>query len=110
MIIFTWTGKGWVLIVLPCAILCLGGFIGDALGLFPTYTLLYLLVGLILSALANWFVGSAMNKEKTVAYDQNTGVPITVKNQHTLFNIPAQYSAVILLALAILSLVVYLVS
>ena len=84
--------RGWG--VLALLIGGLGGGLGTGLGValggardranYGTVT------GLLLAAVAIWFVGSALNKPKP-GYHPATGQPVLFRNQHSLFFVPMQF-------------------
>jgi hypothetical protein len=91
-----WTG--WGIVALPFfALGALGGTsIGVALGLGEgdmatgAETNIGTAVGLALAGVAVWFLGRWMNRPQD-GFDQRTGQPVQVRNQHRLFFVPIQY-------------------
>jgi hypothetical protein len=92
-----WTGWGG----LSPALFLVGtlGFAGifDVLGVNPRAGGV---VGALLAGIAVWFVGIRMNRP-VPGYDRNTGEAVMYKNQHTLFWIPMQYTAVLGIPIAL---------
>ena len=100
MIFISWTGLGWLFLLIPCLVLIVCGLMTDVLGrayLAPLFS-----VGLVLSAIISWFFGKKINEEKIVAYDEENGEPIIRKNMHTIWSMPVQYLSFILIGLAVL--------
>lgn len=51
-------------------------------------------LGLILAAVAVWYLGQRLNRPVD-GYHPKTGEPVKLRNRHTLFFIPMQYWALI---------------
>ena len=104
MYIITWTGMGWLFLVIPGVILIVCGLISDVIG---TGYLPHLFgVGLILSAVICWFFGKKVNEEKIITYDEENGDPIIQKNMHTLWSIPVQYFSFIFAGIAVICVLI----
>ena len=102
--IITWTGLGWLFLLIPCIILIICGFMTDIFG--AAYITHFFMIGFILSSIICWFLGKKVNKEKIIAYDDQTGDPIIQKNIHTLWSMPVQYFSLVLLGFAIICFLV----
>jgi hypothetical protein len=91
-----WTG--WGIVALPVfALGALGGTsIGVALGLGAgdmatgADTNIGTAVGFALASVGVWFLGRRLNRPRD-GFDQRTGQPMQVRNQHRLFFVPIQY-------------------
>ena len=104
-----WTGLGWLFLLIPCVLLIIGGLLMDLLGIQGRdYLGLYVSCGLLLSSLPVWFLGKKVNKEKSEV-DVVSGATITTKNKHTLWYLPVQNFAFILLGLGVIILVIALI-
>ena len=98
-------GWGWLFIVGTCLLFVLGVLIGDfILNLdMGRYAGVCGIIVLLISAVAYWFIGKEINKERIVDYDAEDN-PITQKNQHTIYYIPVQYFSIVLLVAVVLIL------
>lgn len=90
-----WTGWGPVSILVVGVGLVLGHTVGDFFGLTKFTTSI---VGLILGASANWFVGRMLNNpaRDRQLIDPKTGEAVLLKHRHTLFWVPIQYWSIII--------------
>jgi hypothetical protein len=93
-----WTGWG----ILAVPLFALGALGGTSIGLVLGFgtgdmrtgaeTNIGTAVGLGLASVAVWFLGQRLNAPRQ-AFDQRTGQPVQVANQHRLFLVPVQYLA-----------------
>lgn len=94
-----WKGWGIIGILFPMLIALLLA----SLGFTDENSNWIYLIGLLLSAVAVWFIGKRLNKDKDEIFtNERTGERFKLGNRHTLFFIPLQYYAFIYPILGIL--------
>jgi hypothetical protein len=99
-----WQGWGCLTIVIGFGALLVAQLLADALfgkSFYPGNPWLRL-VALIAGAVAVWFVGRWLNgRPGRVVIDKATGQEITLRARHTLFFIPMQYWAPIMVLIGL---------
>lgn len=120
----TWTGKGWLFILIAPLVLILAFIISPIFGvdlgaIDPANAVVMegrrlqviciLSIGLILSSPIYWFLGKKVNAEKQIGVDPETDESVYAKNLHTIWKLPVQYYSFIFLGIGIVLLVAAIV-
>lgn len=100
-----WSGKGYLVIVMALAAILAVNLATDYVLFQPGYykaTGWPKLMGLCLAALPTWWLGVHLNRAKgKVLIDPETGREVILPNNHSLFFLPMQYWAFVLVAFGI---------
>ncbi|MDA8370184.1 MAG: hypothetical protein M0026_09980 [Nocardiopsaceae bacterium] len=101
-----WRGWGILVLLIALAAAAPGGLAVEAV-LGPELAEFGVAGGLAVAAIAVFFIGQKFNAPRQ-GYHQSTGQPVMYRNGHTLFFIPMQYWAFILLAISVVVIVMTL--
>jgi len=82
-----WQGLGFLAVLIPMILI---GLIGD------------MEIALLMSAFVVWFAGKKLNsKPGKVLIDPETNEEVEIKNKHTLFWIPMEWFAIVIMIIAV---------
>jgi hypothetical protein len=102
--IFIWQGFGFLAVLLPFCISLLGQIVVDAViekGYYHPHPSVPATL-LILCAAAIWYIGKTLSdRPGRLLVDPKTGHEIELKNKHTLFWIPLQWTSLLVAALGV---------
>lgn len=97
--------KGWGILVVPLAAICIGPLVGLAETLIgPGTGAIGAAVGLVLAGVLTYLLGTYLNKP-VPGYHPQTGQPVMYRNGHSLFFVPVQFWGFIMLAGSVVALV-----
>ncbi|MHA6913337.1 hypothetical protein ACQUJO_09395 [Ralstonia pseudosolanacearum] len=105
--ILIWQGLGFLAVLLPLCVSLLGQLAADALlgkGYYTAHHSVFATL-MVLSAAAIWHLGKVLNSRPgRVLVDPKTGQQVELKAKHTLFWIPLQWTALLVVVFGVSSL------
>ncbi|BCM05077.1 hypothetical protein MAFF301560_44640 (plasmid) [Ralstonia solanacearum] len=107
IVILIWQGLGFLAVLIPLCVSLVGQLAADALlgkGYYTAHHSVFATL-MVLSAAAIWHLGKVLNSRPgRVLVDPKTGQQVELKARHTLFWIPLQWTALLVVAFGVSSL------